>query len=301
MPHQRISPLLDQAWNEYLERFMANYQLTKQQEEQARARLLQAKDQAALWLLGQKEQGDVHETEKSFGSSATVKIRQTSLERLNDYRDKVRQYQQIMSEELPAFGRDVEKQKLGALKADINRARTELLTDLEQPMVDSLATVLTDEQRKLGALPLIETHPAGLDLGNLLSWDGLRSNWKIIEGWDRVQRIDGLTRYGLTLVGACLLLGLFTRTACLGGAAFLLLFYLAMPALPWLPDNPRSEGHYLYINKNIIEMLALLTLASTRSGRWVGLDGLLYCLLPWHWRRRTTPSKETAKAAPPRR
>jgi uncharacterized membrane protein YphA (DoxX/SURF4 family) len=100
-------------------------------------------------------------------------------------------------------------------------------------------------------------------------------------GW-----IDALTRYGLTAVGACLLLGLFTRSACVAGAAFLLLFYLAMPALPWLPESPRAEGHYVFINKNIIEMLSLLTLATTRSGCWAGLDGLLYCLAPWHWRAK---------------
>ena len=30
----------------------------------------------------------------------------------------------------------------------------------------------------------------------------------------------------------------------------------------------------LFINKNLIEMIALLALATTRSGEWVGLDGL---------------------------
>ena len=48
--------------------------------------------------------------------------------------------------------------------------------------------------------------------------------------------------------------------------------------MPGWPESPRAEGHYLWINKNVIEMLALLTLATTRSGRWVGLDGLLFAL-----------------------
>src|SRR5262249_51425610 len=96
---------------------------------------------------------------------------------------------------------------------------------------------------------------------------------------------DAITRYGLAAVGVCLLLGLFTRTACMGGLCFLILFYMAMPALPWLPENPRAEGHYLFINKNIIMMLALLALATTRSGRWAGIDGLLYIAAPWRWRR----------------
>ena len=99
--------------------------------------------------------------------------------------------------------------------------------------------------------------------------------------------IDWTTRWGVFLVGVCLLLGLFSRTACVVGAGFLSMFYLSMPPLPGLPDNPRVEGTYLYINKNFIEMLALLTLATTASGRWVGIDGLLYCLNPFRWGRST--------------
>jgi len=65
---------------------------------------------------------------------------------------------------------------------------------------------------------------------------------------------------------------------------FLLSFYLAMPPLPGWPDPPRAEGHYLLINKNIIEMLALLALATLPTGRWAGLDGLLQFLRPARWR-----------------
>lgn len=99
----------------------------------------------------------------------------------------------------------------------------------------------------------------------------------------RLERIDLITKWGLVAVGVCLLAGLFTRTACVAGAGFLLLFYLAMPSLPGLPENPKAEGHYLLINKNIIEMLALLTLATTRSGRWLGIDGVLQFLNPRRW------------------
>jgi hypothetical protein len=59
---------------------------------------------------------------------------------------------------------------------------------------------------------------------------------------------------------------------------------LASPALPWVPENLRAEGHYLWVNKNIIEMLALLALMTLPTGRWLGLDGLIYVLMPWRWR-----------------
>ena len=88
-----------------------------------------------------------------------------------------------------------------------------------------------------------------------------------------------------------LLLGLVTRLACVAGAAFLLMFFLAMPPLPGWPEGPRTEGHYLFINKNVIEMLALLVLATTRSGRWCGLDGLVQFLNPWRWRKAPEPVK----------
>ena len=97
---------------------------------------------------------------------------------------------------------------------------------------------------------------------------------------------DRIVKYGILAVGLMLLVGLFTRLACIGGAAFLLMVFLAMPPLPGIPEGPRSEGHYLYVNKNFIEMLALLVLASTPSGRWLGLDGFVQFLNPWRWRRR---------------
>jgi len=32
----------------------------------------------------------------------------------------------------------------------------------------------------------------------------------------------------------------------------------------------RCEGSYLFVNKNVIEMVALLALMTTRSGKWAG-------------------------------
>ncbi len=83
------------------------------------------------------------------------------------------------------------------------------------------------------------------------------------------------TMYGLTAIGFCLIFGLFTPAAALGGATYLLSFYLSMPPWPGLPEGI-VEGHYRYINKNLIEMIALLALAATPSGLWIGLDALLF-------------------------
>jgi uncharacterized membrane protein YphA (DoxX/SURF4 family) len=104
-----------------------------------------------------------------------------------------------------------------------------------------------------------------------------------VGAWSMLDWSDFFVKWGITLTGALLLVGLLTRTACVVGAGLLLMFFLAMPPLPGWPESPRAEGHYLFINKNIIEMLALLTLATTRSGRWAGLDGLLQFLRPRRW------------------
>ncbi len=93
--------------------------------------------------------------------------------------------------------------------------------------------------------------------------------------WTQLRQIDLLTMWGLSAVGLCLMLGLFTPLAALGGAAYLLGFYLSMPPWPGLPEGI-TEGHYRYVNKNLIEMLACLVLASTPNGLWIGLDALLF-------------------------
>jgi uncharacterized membrane protein YphA (DoxX/SURF4 family) len=117
-----------------------------------------------------------------------------------------------------------------------------------------------------------------------------------IADWSRLDWADFLVKWGLLLVGLFLIAGLFTRTACVAAALFLLSFYLAMPPLPGLPENPRAEGHYLYINKNLIEMLACLALATTASGLWAGLDGLLQFLFPRAW-RSPQPAAEAPEAS----
>jgi len=70
-------------------------------------------------------------------------------------------------------------------------------------------------------------------------------------------------------VGICLLLGLFTRTASIVGALFLLGVILSQP--PWLADAAPTMPQ-------IIEFAALLVLAGVGAGRWAGLDFFTYSL-----------------------
>ncbi len=90
-----------------------------------------------------------------------------------------------------------------------------------------------------------------------------------------LQRNDQLTRWFLAVVGACILFGLFTRISCVLAAGFLLLTYLTHPPFPWFPLPPGTEGNPLFINKNAIELLALLAIACMPTGKWLGLDAMI--------------------------
>lgn len=91
--------------------------------------------------------------------------------------------------------------------------------------------------------------------------------------WTREAQISFAVTWALTLIGLCLMLGLFTPLAALGGAAFMFAVVLTQPAWPSIvPADPPVVGHALLINKDFIEMIALLVVAATMAGRWAGLD-----------------------------
>jgi thiosulfate dehydrogenase (quinone) large subunit len=95
---------------------------------------------------------------------------------------------------------------------------------------------------------------------------------------DLLGNADLVTMWGLTLVGAFLILGLLTRLASVAGMAFLLMFYLAAP--PWIGYFYAipSEGSYLIVNKNLVEVAALAVIFFTGSGRFAGLDRIIHGL-----------------------
>ncbi len=272
--HLRMPPALAQDWDRYFDRFVAHYQLDQKQTDLARKHLKQAEDNAVTWLLQGKKQV------KKPLHTTTVEVEEATPARVAAYRKQVERVRAMQDQELPAFGADVLKEQLRSAKAEARRMRTELMADLDEQtaqmkagLYKAVETTLTPEQKAKGPVP---EEPAARP----------------------VERIDQVTMYGLTIVGACLLLGLFTRTACVLAAGFLLMIYLSMPPFPGVPENLKAEGHYLFVNKNLIEMLALLALATTSSGRWLGLDALLQFLRPRRWRRPTDDAIEARIANP---
>jgi thiosulfate dehydrogenase [quinone] large subunit len=95
---------------------------------------------------------------------------------------------------------------------------------------------------------------------------------------NQLANVDFITMWGLTIVGVCLILGLFTRLASLAGIGFILLFYLCNPPFIGYFYSIPTEGSYLIVNKNLVEVCALVVIFATGSGRFAGLDRILHGL-----------------------
>lgn len=85
--------------------------------------------------------------------------------------------------------------------------------------------------------------------------------------------IDNGVAIALIVAGLLLILGLFTQLGCAIAFGLLLVFYLSAIPLDGVPQ-PRTEGTYLIVNKNLIEAAAVGVLFAFRTGRIAGLDAL---------------------------
>ena len=84
--------------------------------------------------------------------------------------------------------------------------------------------------------------------------------------------VDQLNIWGLVLIGAGLFLGLFTRAFAVCGIVLLSLYWMANPPLVGLNYEMFTEGNYLVVDKNLVEMMALLVTALFPASYVWGLD-----------------------------
>jgi len=84
--------------------------------------------------------------------------------------------------------------------------------------------------------------------------------------------MDFLNVRGLILIGAGLIVGFITRAAAISGIVLLAFYYLSHPAIIGVTYAIPSEGSYLWVNKNLIELLTLWVIIMFPTWKAVGLD-----------------------------
>jgi thiosulfate dehydrogenase (quinone) large subunit len=88
--------------------------------------------------------------------------------------------------------------------------------------------------------------------------------------------VDNLNMYGLIFIGLGLILGVFHKTTLISGIVLIGLYYLALPPFIGLKYDIPMEGSYLFINKNLIEIVAMFVLLNFPTNKIIGLDRLVY-------------------------
>jgi uncharacterized membrane protein YphA (DoxX/SURF4 family) len=125
--------------------------------------------------------------------------------------------------------------------------------------------------------PLVERRKTMCEaIAKVATPDQTKSAGTAVEPMTSLDLINRLTMFGLVAIGFCLIAGLFTPLAAVLAAGFLAMIYFSMPPFPGLPPNPKAEGNYLIVSKNLVEMLACLVIATTPSGHWLGFDAFLF-------------------------
>lgn len=207
----------------------------------AAQRITAAKASYARWVYGV----DGRETKIKVITGAVFLTAPQRLEHIGWLRSQAKEVEERQAAGL-GNGYGMESKRGSEARMDYVAGETELAKDAE-------AFVL-ELQKSIGDNVAPEAAPAAKSLG---------------------QKLDQFTMWFLVVTGGLIMAGFLTRIACFLAAGFLVMTYLAHPAFPWYPLPPNTEGNPVFINKNIIECLALLALACMPTGRWLGIDAIV--------------------------
>lgn len=117
-------------------------------------------------------------------------------------------------------------------------------------------------------------NPDWSSVGFLLDSKGLFSGFFISLASDPaiLNVVDFLNIWGLVAVGLGLITGCLGRVAKIGGIVLLAFYVLSHPPMVGFKFSAPSEGSYLWVNKNLIELFALVVLYLFPTSGVVGLD-----------------------------
>jgi uncharacterized membrane protein YphA (DoxX/SURF4 family) len=155
---------------------------------------------------------------------------------------------------------------------------------------DDYGVALSPAQLKAGPLPVPQ---AGHFPGNLLASTGME-----FKTTTRTEFQDLGMMFGLCAIGAGLILGLFTRLSAFSAAVFLAMFYFSMPPWPGVQEVAPLEGHYLIVNKNLVELIACLMIMTSGVGRWLGLDAFIGAIVDRRRRNKAVQAAAQSRSGP---
>jgi uncharacterized membrane protein YphA (DoxX/SURF4 family) len=250
-PDHAFPDELERDWNNYLAAFSRFYELTGEQMEAARRVLEQRKEYVRNEFISRSA-----EVTKLAPYPPPLEVKMTLADRLKEH-ERLLELVRSAEAKFPSAVKEVHaewkaaKADLAKWRSDLKKSADAATADFKKKLYDD---VLTSAQRQLG--PIGEPIPLPM------------TAWRFLEA------SDFAVKWGLVVLGACLMLGFLSRLSSAATGLLILSFYLAMPPLPGWPESPRLEGHYLLINKTLIEVVALFALAFIPTGRWAGVDGL---------------------------
>ena len=120
-------------------------------------------------------------------------------------------------------------------------------------------------------------NPSWSSLGYLMDSKGMFAGFfhTIAASPGMVSIADFLNMWGLTAIGLGLILGCFTQLATVGGIVLLAFYCFSHPSGISTVYVLPSEGSYLWVNKNMIELFTLVLLYYFPTGRQIGFDRIL--------------------------
>lgn len=221
----------------------------------------------AFYQVSEQQAQAIDALWERYASSARQYVADHAPEILAHFESRQR-FENSRGHNLALYQRQREWEQERELRREVNAWLSELEA-LGRQFQQALASVLDAEQKARG--------PA------VSPWNPLH--------WSRLELLNFAVTYGLSAIGLCLILGFFTRLAALGGAAFMAFVIMTQPAWPGLyPPDPPVVGHALLVNKDFVEMLALLVIATAGTGRWAGLDFFVHRLLRGCCRKAAPPA-----------
>lgn len=268
-------PVYEEAWRTWREKFEAKYflsdeQLNKYDQETADA-------VRKLYERQRKELNEIHAMYLKTLRSGAVDLEK----KIDQYRGSFERHK-ASRVGLNGVGHQQERDwnQMTTLRAEAKGWITELDATGEG-LRNGFWRVLTEDQKAYGQMPDIVTAPERVWVPNPITES-------------QMQALDLAVTYGLTAIGLCLMLGLCTRLAALGGIIFLINVMLTtFPISSIYPPMPDMVGHFMFVSKDFIELVALLVIISLPVGRWAGLDFFLWNMIGKRFCRKTEPQPVT--------